>query len=98
MQIIYLAPFILLSAIAGTICLIVPKWRRHVFTAASAPLAFGFFSIVGALVVVLAVNQLVNISLDRIWGYVIVLVAYAASGVAGVLLVRALAARVRRWL
>jgi hypothetical protein len=83
MQGIYLAPFVLLSVVAGAVCLMVPRWRRHALTAAIAPLAFAICSIVGVLVAVLTINRLVSASIDRIWGYGIAFVVYVASGLAG---------------
>jgi len=48
MQIIYAAPFMLLSVLAFLVCVAVPRWRRYWFQALVAPVAFGFCSIVAA--------------------------------------------------
>ncbi len=51
MQIIYAAPFILLSMVGAFLCFIMPKLRKYSLQVAAAPLAFGFCSITGMLAV-----------------------------------------------
>jgi hypothetical protein len=58
MQVIYAAPFMLLSAVAFLVCLTVPKWRTYKFQALVAPVAFGFCSIVTYGAVVLTADML----------------------------------------
>jgi uncharacterized membrane protein len=53
-QVLYAAPFILLSLVSYLICLAVPRFRRNALQALIVPVAFGFFSIVGMVVIVLA--------------------------------------------
>jgi GNAT superfamily N-acetyltransferase len=54
MQIIYAAPFILLSLICFFVCLAVPFLRRFAFRALVAPVAFGFCGIVGWIIFAVA--------------------------------------------
>jgi hypothetical protein len=58
MQIIYAAPFMMLSVAAFLVCLAVPRWRRYKLQALVAPVTFGFCSIVTAGAVVLTADML----------------------------------------
>jgi len=58
MQLIYAAPFILLSLALFFVCLIVPRLRPYAFRALVAPVAFGFCSIVGMALIVLSLNSI----------------------------------------
>lgn len=53
MQAIYAAPFILLSLVSFLTCLAVPRLRRNALEALVVPVAFGFCSIVGMVVIIL---------------------------------------------
>jgi hypothetical protein len=57
MQIIYGAPFVLISAIAFVVCALVPRWQRYRFQALVAPVAFGFCSILAMGAIVLTVDH-----------------------------------------
>jgi hypothetical protein len=57
LQIIYLAPFILLSAILSLAFLLVSRLRRHVISVAVAPIAFAACSITGVMATVLLAEQ-----------------------------------------
>jgi hypothetical protein len=96
MQIIYLGPFILLSFGGAAVCLAIPRWRRYALTAAVAPLAFGICSIVGLLVMVLAVDHS-GLKFPVILGYLTALVIYFLSGAVGTVLAASIVARVRGW-
>jgi len=60
MQIIYAAPFILLSLVGFGLSLAVPRLRPYAFRALVAPVAFGFCSIV-AMVLILVVSHGLNL-------------------------------------
>jgi hypothetical protein len=49
--VIYAAPFILLSIVSCLICLAIPRFREKALQALVAPVAFGFCSVVGMLVI-----------------------------------------------
>jgi hypothetical protein len=57
-QVIYAAPFILLSLIAFVCCLAIRRLRRYALQALVVPVAFGFCSIVGMLFTVLTADLL----------------------------------------
>jgi hypothetical protein len=52
-QIIYAAPFVLLSVAAFLCCVIVPRLREYALQAFVAPLAFGICSIIGFALIAL---------------------------------------------
>jgi len=52
-QVIYAAPFVLLSLVSCLICLAVPRFRRNALQAPVVSVAFGFCSIVGMLLILL---------------------------------------------
>jgi len=54
MQIIYAAPFILLSLLAFVVTLAIPRLRPYAFRALVAPLAFGFCAIVASIFIAVA--------------------------------------------
>src|SRR5215472_5718997 len=60
MQVIYSAPFILLSLVAFALSLAIPRWRPYAFRALVVPVAFGFCSIV-AMVLILVVSHGLNL-------------------------------------
>ena len=57
MQVIYAMPFVLISALAFLVCVVVPRWRRYRFQALLAPVAFGFCSIVTAGAIILTADH-----------------------------------------
>lgn len=58
MQIIYAAPFILLSLVAFVLSLVIPRLRPYAFRALVAPVAFGFCSIVAMVLILVASDGL----------------------------------------
>jgi hypothetical protein len=66
LQVIYLAPFVLLSAILGVIFLMVPRLRRHAVSAAVVPVAFAVSSITGVFATVLIAE---HFGFDRAFGF-----------------------------
>jgi hypothetical protein len=66
LQVIYLAPFVLLSAILGVIFLMVPRLRRHAVSAAVVPVAFAVSSITGVFATVLIAD---HFGFDRAFGF-----------------------------
>lgn len=60
MQVIYAAPFILLSFIAFFCSFAIPRMRPYAFRALVAPVAFGFCSIVG-MFLILAISHGLNL-------------------------------------
>ncbi len=53
MQILYAAPFILISLIGFAVCIVAPQLRQYKFQVLVAPVAFGFCAIVGMGAIVL---------------------------------------------
>ena len=86
MQVIYAAPFILLSVAAFLACLAVPRLRQHALQALVIPVAFGACSIIasGLLASVLAVlNDRFGLT-QPYWGQLTVLACtYVGFGAAG---------------
>jgi hypothetical protein len=62
MQVIYAAPFMMLSMLGFLICVAVPRWRPYKIQALVAPVAFAFCSIVTAGAVILTADY-VNLDL-----------------------------------
>src|SRR5437667_3225407 len=58
MQVIYAAPFILLSLVAFVCSLAIRRFRPYAFRALIAPVAFGFCSIVAMVLILLASHGL----------------------------------------
>jgi len=58
MQIIYAAPFILLSLVAFVLSVAIPRLRPYAFRALVAPVAFGFCSIVAMVLILVASHGL----------------------------------------
>ena len=58
MQVIYAAPFILLSLVSFVCCLAIRRFRPYAFRALIAPVAFGFCSIVAMVLILLASHGL----------------------------------------
>src|SRR5580693_10293904 len=104
MQIIYAAPFILLSLIAFLVSLLVPKLRPYCFRALLAPVAFGFCSIVGTGMLSFALNSvhgnpLFNRPLTDAQSYILVSVFYFPPGLLGAWLAVIVVKRIEhRWL
>lgn len=105
MPVIYMMPFGLISAAAGLVCLIVPRWRRDVFAAVVSPIAFGGCSIVTLVTVVLLSDHLgisAALGLDRSLGaswraIAVVAITYVVSGISGAVIAASIANRVQRW-
>jgi hypothetical protein len=68
MQIIYAAPFVLISLIAFAVFGAVPRLRRHAIAALVAPAAFGFWALVGYITWVLVSGFVLKIHLRPIEG------------------------------
>ena len=77
MQIIYLLPFGLLSVVTVVVCSIMPRWRRYVFAAAVAPIAFAVCAITGLLLISLSAEA---VGIDRVLGINAPLDASTAKG------------------
>jgi hypothetical protein len=58
MQLIYAAPFILLSLASFFVCLLMPRLRPYAFRALVVPVAFGFCSIVGMVLIGVSLNSI----------------------------------------
>ena len=98
MQIIYLAPFVLLSAISGAIFLVIPRLRRYAMQAAAVPVAFSTCSIVGMGAIVIAVNYFGALAepLAGTRGIVAALLVYVICGAAGGWLSTSIIGRIQR--
>ena len=86
MQIIYAAPFILLSMIAFGVFLVVPRLRRHSISALVAPVAFGFCALAGYISWVLICGFVLKIALrpvEGVHGFFEVLFFFLLPGFAG---------------
>ncbi len=68
MQIIYAAPFILISIIAFAVFIAVPRLRRHAIAAAVAPAAFGFWALAGYVTWVLVCMFVLKVQLRPVEG------------------------------
>jgi hypothetical protein len=68
LQIIYAAPFVLLSILAFAICLAVPSLRRFAFPALVVPVTFGFCSIVSWIAFVLIAADVLKLHLGPATG------------------------------
>jgi hypothetical protein len=53
MQVIYAAPFILISVLAFGVCVVVPRFRHYAVQVLVAPVSFGICSIVAFAIVAL---------------------------------------------
>jgi hypothetical protein len=103
MQVIYLLPFVLVSALAAVVCLLVPRWRRHALASAVAPMAFAGCSIVFMVAVVLTADRL---GLERTLDFsaagsarvfAIAMALYVVPGLAGAAIAVVIVHRLRRW-
>ena len=86
MQIIYAAPFILLSILAFFVCLAVPKFRRFAPAAFVIPVTFGVCSIVGWVAFLLIAGNVLHLNLGPAAGFhgvVEGLLFYALPGIVG---------------
>jgi hypothetical protein len=86
MQIIYAAPFVLLSLLGFVLCVIVAPMRRFALSALVAPVAFGICSIIGWIGFALVAGDLLKINLGPatgIHGLIEGLLFYALPGVLG---------------
>ena len=84
MQIIYAAPFILLSLLCFGVFLAVPRFRRFALAALVAPVAFGFCAIVGYVAWVLVCDFLLKIQLrpvEGLHGVIEILLFFVTRGV-----------------
>jgi hypothetical protein len=104
MQVIYAAPFILLSLFAFFVCLLVPSFRPYSFRAIVAPVVFGFCSLFGMVIGVLALhsiqkNPLFNRPLTDLQTYVMEALLYFPPGLIGAWIAVTIVKRVEeRWL
>jgi hypothetical protein len=104
MLVIYAAPFILLSLAAFFVCLLVPSFRPYTFRAMVAPVVFGFCSMFGMVVGVVALNSiqknpLFNRPLTDVQTYVMEALLYFPPGLIGAWLAVTIVKRVEeRWL
>jgi hypothetical protein len=86
MQIIYAAPFILLSILAFFICLAMPRFRRFAAAAFVIPVTFGVCSIVGWIAFILIAGNVLHLNLGPAigsHGVVEGLLFYLLPGVVG---------------
>jgi hypothetical protein len=86
LQIIYAAPFILLSLLCFGVFLAVPRFRRFALAALVAPVAFGFCAIVGYVAWVLVCNFLLKIQLrpvEGLHGVIEILLFFVTPGILG---------------
>jgi len=102
-QVIYAALFILLSVIAFSISLAVPRLRPYIFRALIAPVGFGFCSIVGTVFIVLlsevVIKRLGVGPPTGVRGVMMALLIYFLPGLAGAWLCIEIVKKVeRRWL
>jgi hypothetical protein len=85
-QVIYAAPFILISVLAFGVCVIVPRFRRYAAQMLVAPVSFGVCSIVGFAIVAL-MNAVITERLGIVipnWAVVAVCIfAYFTVGLVG---------------
>ncbi len=89
MQIIYAAPFVLLSILAFFVCLAVPRFRRFASAAFAIPVTFGVCSIVGWIAFVLIAGYVLHLNLGPAIGFhgvVEGLLFYVLPGIIGALL------------
>ena len=97
MQVIYVLPFLLASAIAGAVCLFVPRFRRYAISASVAPLAFAVCSIVGLMASVLAAEY-VGIEKMIDGNIAVAILIYCLTGLIGAMVAITIAFRLQRWL
>jgi hypothetical protein len=86
LQIIYAAPFVLLSLLCFVVFLAVPRLRRFAIAAFVAPVAFGFCAIAGYITWVLVCDYLLKIQLRPVEGFhgvIEVAFFFIAPGVTG---------------
>ena len=87
MQVIYAAPFILLSLIAFACFLAIPKLRPYAFRALVAPVAFGFCSIVAMVLLLVSSHglglQFADYPLTGVGGVVKGIAIYFIPGLIG---------------
>ena len=86
MQIIYAAPFVLLSLLSFGVFLVVPRLRRFAIAALVAPVAFGFCAIVGYVAWVLVCDFVLKIQLrpvEGLHGAIEILFFFIIPGVMG---------------
>jgi hypothetical protein len=87
MQIIYAAPFILLSLIAFACSLAIPKLRPYAFRALVAPVAFGSCLIVGMALILVSSHglglQFANYPLAGMRGVIVGIAIYFIPGLIG---------------
>ncbi len=100
MQVIYLAPFVLLSLVLFVVFLSVPRLRRHAVSAAVAPVGFAISSIVGVFATVMIAE---HFGLGRTFdaegpGRIVAFFAvYALIGTVGAIVAVSVVNRLLRW-
>jgi hypothetical protein len=86
LQIIYAAPFVMLSLLSFIVFLVVPRLRRFALQALVAPVAFGFCAIAGYFAWVLVCDFLLKMQLrpvEGLRGVIEVLFFFITPGVIG---------------
>jgi hypothetical protein len=85
MQIFFIGPFLLCSAIIGLICLAIPRLRPYALRATIAPIAFGICSFVGLGVIVLIADRFgaLNEPAEGAKGIAMLLLLLVVPGIAG---------------
>jgi hypothetical protein len=86
LQIIYAAPFVLLSLLCFGVFLAVPRLRHFAIAALVAPVAFGFCAIAGYITWVLVCDFVLKIQLGPVEGFhgvIEVLFFFITPGVMG---------------
>lgn len=83
MQIIYAAPFVLISVVAFIICLAVPGLRRIALAALVVPVAFGVCSLFGWILFALVTGFVLHVSLGVAEIVIMGILFYLLPGLAG---------------
>lgn len=95
MQILYAAPFLLLSFAGFLICLGIRRWRRFAYRALAAPVSFGFCSVAGLMAVALLFERL-KLTMEGEKSRVIAVSIYLLMGLVGSWLTVVLVGRAER--
>lgn len=93
----YAVPFIALSFLCLSVCLVVPRLRRYALEAFIAPLAFGFTAILTFVEVIVISQSLGMLEGPLVGGgrILVYMAFYVAPGVLGTYVVLSLVRRVR---
>lgn len=87
----YGGPFVLVAIAAAAICLVVPKLRPYTLRALVGPVAFGFCSFMGFVIVILLIEKFYQgPPPGQIAGYAIAAIIYFGCGVLGTWMVFAI--------